>query len=129
MGGWLRMFDALNGIASSLIAAAGLVFVAYLTFVLNKRMQIEAEWRSQKLNYYREFMDALANNIEGETSKETHERFARASNNLLLIASKSVLDAHHAYREHIGFSNENRNYDLDSGLLGCSDNLGDSLLL
>jgi hypothetical protein len=54
------MFEVLGGIAPSLIAASGLVFVAYLTFLLNRRMQIEAAWRTEKLGYYKEFVDALA---------------------------------------------------------------------
>ena len=111
------MFDALKGVADSLIAGTALLFVAYLTFVLNKRMQIEAEWRTQKLSLYREFLDALVGNIEGETTEESHKRFARASNNLLLIASKNVLVAHHAYRDQIAIANTNRDYDLDAPLL------------
>ena len=111
------MFEAVSGIANSLIAAAGLVFVAYLTFVLNKRIEIGAAWRAEKLSYYKEFIDALAVNIQGEATVETHRRFARASNNLLLIGSKKVLAAHHAYREHIRVSNSNRDYDLDGPLL------------
>jgi hypothetical protein len=117
MEGWWKMFEAMGGVASSLIAASGLVFVAYLTFLLNRRMQIEAAWRTDKLGYYREFIDSLGNNLVGESNDETHRRFARASNNLLLIGSPAVLIAHHTYREHIRVSNSDRDYKKDEPLL------------
>jgi hypothetical protein len=107
----------MDAVAPSLIAASALVVVAYLTFLLNRKMQIEAAWRNDKLSYYREFIDSLATNIVGEATEETHKRFARASNNLLLIGSPAVLAAHHAYREHIRASNTNRDYSKDERLL------------
>ncbi len=107
----------MNGMTNSLIAAAGLILVAYLTFVFNRKIQIDAEWRNEKLTYYKEFIDALATNIQGEASDETHWRFARASNNLLLIGSQKVLTTHHLYREHIRVSNKERDYNLDAPLL------------
>ncbi len=107
----------MSDVAPSLIAAAALVIVAYLTFLLNRKMQIEAAWRTDKLGYYREFIDALGNNLVGEANDETHRRFARASNNLLLIGSPSVLTAHHAYRRHIRTGAPTRDFNLDEPLL------------
>src|SRR5438874_6223946 len=64
-------------------------------------------------------MDALAQNIEGDATKKTHLELARASNNLLLVAPKSVLFAHHAYREHISHTNTKRDYSQDPKLLAA----------
>ena len=113
------MFDAFDGIAGSLIAASGLAYVAYLSFVLNRRTQIEATWRSEKLTIYKEFSEALGANLVGEATPESHRRFARASNNLLLIAFSEVLEAHHRYREHIKVSSTERDYDQDGPLLAA----------
>ncbi|MDQ2878123.1 MAG: hypothetical protein M3R41_03480 [Pseudomonadota bacterium] len=104
-------------IAPNLIAAATVILGAFVTFLLNRRMQLDAAWRTEKLSYYKEFIDALAQNVEGMANPETHRQFARASNNLLLIASTQVLSAHNAYREHIALSNTARDYTLDDNLL------------
>ena len=53
MDGWSRMFEMPEGTAASLISAAALVLVAFFTFVMNKRIQIDAAWREEKLRYYR----------------------------------------------------------------------------
>ena len=107
----------MSGLASSLIAAMALVVVALISFIANRKLQSDAAWRNEKLEYYKELMDALAQNIEGDSTPKTHRELARASNNLLLVAPKSVLVAHHAYREQISRANKSRDYSLDSGLL------------
>ena len=107
----------MSALASSLIAAAALVLVALLSFFASRKLQAEAAWRNEKLEYYKELMDALAQNIEGDATASSHRELARASNNLLLVAPRSVLQAHHNYREHISRANKKRDYSLDSGLL------------
>lgn len=114
MGNWCKMSD---GLTASLVSAAALVIVAYVTYWLTRRSQDRAAWRTEKLEYYKEFVDALAMNVEGDDTEDTHLALARASNNLLLIAPKSVLQAHHAFREQIGILNKKRNHDLDAPLL------------
>jgi len=105
-------------VVSSLVSAAALVIVACLTFILNKKLQIEAAWRDEKLSFYKEFMDSLSAAIEGDATPEGHLRFARATNNTHLIASEDVLRAMHDYREHISLSNaDKRDYDRDEELL------------
>ncbi|WP_326525815.1 hypothetical protein [Sphingomonas sp.] len=106
-------------IVPSLIAAVTVVLGALVTFILNRRMQLDAAWRSEKLEYYKELIDAVAQNVEGMASSDTQREFARASNNLLLIAPDEVLSAHHAYREHISHSNVGRDYSKDSQLLAA----------
>jgi hypothetical protein len=104
--------------SASLVSAAALVIVAFLTFLLNKKLQIEAAWRDEKLGYYREFIDALSSAIEGDATPEGHLRFARATNNIHLVGSEEVLNTMHAYRDQIALSNSAiRDYDKDEALL------------
>ena len=104
-------------LASSLISAAALVVVAYLTFVLNQRMQIAAAWRSKKLEYYEAFFDALGRNVEGDDTEKSHRAFTRETNNLLLIGSPATLKALYEFRDHIRVSNPNRAYERDREFL------------
>ena len=106
-----------DGLVASLVSAAALVIVAYVTFWLTRRSQDRAAWRTEKLGYYKQFIDALAINVEGDDTNETHLVLARASNNLLLIASPAVLRAHHAYREQISILNASRDTADDPPLL------------
>jgi hypothetical protein len=102
------------------VSAAALLLVAFLTFVLNKKLQIEAAWRDEKLKFYREFMDSLSSAIEGDATAEGHLRFARATNNVHLVGSVSVLKALHQYREHISIRNASRrDFDKDEALLSA----------
>ena len=105
-------------LAASLVSGGALLAVAFLTFVFNKKLQIEAAWRDEKLGFYKEFMDSLSAAIEGDATPDGHLRFARATNNIHLIGSDAVLRAMHNYREHISLSNaDRRDYDRDEELL------------
>ena len=95
----------LESLGDSLVSAAALLLVAYITFVFNKKLQIEAAWREEKLLYYKEFVNSMSDIIQGEETPEGHRRFARATNNLHLIASREVLLALHSYREQISTAN------------------------
>jgi len=107
----------LGTIAPSIVAAIAVLAGVFVTFLLNRRMQIEAAWRTEKLSYYKELFDALAQNVEGMSTADTHRQFARASNNLLLVGSAGVLETHREYREHIALSNTSRDYSRDDYLL------------
>lgn len=104
-------------LATSLISAAALVLVAFLTFVLNSRSQDAAAWRKKKLQYYEAFFDALGQNVEGVDTEKSHRAFARETNNLLLIGSPLVLEALYEYRSHIRVGNPKRDDDTDKRLL------------
>jgi hypothetical protein len=104
-------------LATSMISAAALVLVAFLTFVLNSRSQDAAAWRKKKLEYYEAFFDALGQNVEGVDTEKSHRAFARETNNLLLVGSPLVLEALYEYRSHIRVGNPDRDYQLDKPLL------------
>jgi Zn-dependent protease with chaperone function len=86
-----------DGIATSFISAAALVLVAFITFVLNRRMELSAAWRNKKLEYYEALVDALARMVAADDPEAAYD-FARESNNIHLVAPTSVLQALHAYR-------------------------------
>ncbi len=106
-----------DAFSASVISAASVVIVAFVSLLLNKRMQLDAAWRTEKLEYYKELMDAIAMNVEGDDTADSHREFARASNNLLLVAPKSVLNAHHTYRGHLSLKNQPRDKNIDERLL------------
>ena len=86
-----------EGIATSFISAAALVLVAFITFVLNRKMELAAAWRNKKLEYYEALMDALARMVASDDPEAAYD-FARESNNIHLIAPVPVLEALHAFR-------------------------------
>lgn len=104
-------------IIPSIVSAAALLLVAVVTFILNERAKREADWRNKKLEYYSDFFDSLAVNLEGYSNDETQRAFARETNNLNLVAAPDVLRALHAYREQISSSNSSRDYSIDNRLL------------
>ncbi len=71
-------------------AAASLLIVAAITFflTLTKRKEREAEWRKQKLEHYREFLDALSGTAGTDSTPDAQRRWARASNTIGLVASQ-----------------------------------------
>ena len=108
------MFEVLLTVITSTLAA---IIAAFLSFYFNRKMQVEAAWRAVKLEYYQELIDAIASLVEGDDADEKHQDFARASNNLLLVASRPLLEAHHSYRDHISLSNQPRDRARDEPLL------------
>ena len=114
------MFSVPHDVASSLISASTLLVVALITFVANRYIQIEASWREEKLRYYREFVESISDIIEGDDTPDGHRKFAKATNNLHLVASPNALAALHQYREHISLKNhETRNKEADMILLAA----------
>jgi hypothetical protein len=83
-------------IIAMITAFAGIIASA-LTFYLTRKKEREAEWRTQKLAHYKQFMTAL-NAIVGPIPT-TQERitFADAANNIYLVGSPAVLIALRAY--------------------------------
>ncbi len=108
------MSDAILG---SALSAAAVVIVALITFYLNARSQIAAKWRDQKIEYYRDFFDALAQYVGGKITQEKKEAFAREYNNVHLIASRAVLSSLHAYQAHCRDSERNGDLDTHNKLL------------
>jgi LPXTG-motif cell wall-anchored protein len=93
------------GLATSVISAVGALLIAVAGYVFTKRKEREAEWRKEKLAYYKEFIESLSGTIAGETTPEGQVRFARACNNILLFAPYAVITALDRFHEEIRVSN------------------------
>lgn len=95
-------------IVVALIGFLGSVVAAALAYGFTKKREREAEWRKEKLAYYQAFVERLSGIVEGDDSPEGHRSFAKATNNLLLFAPQSVIEALNAFRNEIRVSNPSR---------------------
>jgi hypothetical protein len=86
-------------------SAAASIAAAAITFFLTKRKEREAEWRKQKLEHYREFLDALSGTVGTDSTPEGQRRWARATNTIGLVASQTVLLALRRFQDAIARSN------------------------
>lgn len=91
----------------AIISAAASIAIAAGTFFLTKRKEREAEWRKQKLEHYREFLDALSGTVGTDSTPDAQRRWARATNTIGLVASQQVLHALRYFQDAIARSNPN----------------------
>ncbi|MGZ5056604.1 MAG: hypothetical protein ACXWAT_16895 [Methylobacter sp.] len=89
----------------AILTAVASIFVAALTFWLTKHKEREAEVRKQKLEHYRDLVSSFSGIVGTDSTPEGQKHFARASNNLSLIASQEVLIALQAFQHEIRKSN------------------------
>jgi hypothetical protein len=93
----------------AIISASGSVIVAAFTYLLSKRQQINAEWRTQKLSHYRELLASLSDlAVDGVDKEVANKRFSLAFNTIALVAPQSVIDALNKFHDEVKFSNVNR---------------------
>src|SRR5438876_149720 len=95
-------------IFAALIASFGGIAVVGATYWFTKQREREAEWRKEKLEYYKAFVVALGGTIAGEATPEGHRAFARACNNLNLVAPQAVIEALREFQQEIKISNPNK---------------------
>jgi hypothetical protein len=100
-----------------LVGIIGSVLVAAFTYWSTKRREREAEWRKEKLAYYKAFAESLSGIVEGDATPEGHRLYAKATNNLLLFAPQSVIEAVNAFRAATAASNPNRSRERHDQLL------------
>src|ERR1043165_764170 len=105
------------GVLAATISATGAFVVATVTYILTKRAERDAEWRKEKLAYYKEFVASLSGSIAGESTAEGQVRFARASNDLLLFAPYAVIDTLSRFREEIRVPNTAKKIEKHDALL------------
>jgi hypothetical protein len=104
-------------LATSLIGLFGSILIAALTYWSTKRREREAEWRKEKLGHYKAFVESMSGIVEGDDTPEGHKLYAKTTNNLLLFAPQSVLEAVNAFRSEIAISNRNRSQEEHDKLL------------
>jgi hypothetical protein len=113
------MWPALLGLAGSVVAAVVAVIVAVLTYRAAKEREREAEWRKEKLGYYKAFTESLSGTVGDDSTPEGQRAFAQATNNLLLLAPQSVVEAVAAFREEIRVSNKHQTREAHDRLLAA----------
>jgi hypothetical protein len=82
----------------AIISAAAVLVTSALTFFLTKAKERDAEWRKLKLEKYEELLTATS---ELAANKQSGQRFAKAANDVSLVASPQVLVALRAFLEPI----------------------------
>jgi hypothetical protein len=92
-------------LVTSLIGLMGTAFLAGFTYWSTKRRERDAEWRKEKLVYYKAFIESLSGIVRGDETPEGHKIYAKTTNNLLLFAPQSVIKAVNAFRDEIAISN------------------------
>ncbi|WP_155416843.1 hypothetical protein [Chromobacterium violaceum] len=92
-------------IYAAIITLFGGILISAMTYWFSKQRELEAESRKEKLIYYKEFVESLSGVIQGESSAEGHQRYAKATNNLNLFAPQPVLVAVNNFREENSISN------------------------
>jgi len=106
-------------IVVALIAAAAGIVAAPITYVFTKRQEREAQWRKLKLEKYGELLQATGE-LAGD--KGAGPRFAKAANDIDLVARPDVLVALRAFLDPIvsppkeGLTNE-RHDELFTALM------------
>jgi hypothetical protein len=109
----------ISGVVTALLGLIGSLLVAAVTYWLTKQREREAEWRKEKLAYYKAFVESLSGIIDGDSSPEGQRVFAKATNNLLLFAPQPVIVALNAFRNEIRVSNPNRTKEQHDRLLAA----------
>jgi len=106
-------------IVVAIIGLLGSIVAAVFAYWSTKQREREAEWRKEKLAYYKTFVESLSGIVEGDDSPEGHKAFARATNNLLLFAPQPVIEALNAFRIEIRVSNASRSPERHDNLLAA----------
>lgn len=109
---------SVNGpLAAAVITAVAGIFASALTFYLTRRKEREAEWRTQKLAHYKQFMAALNAIVGPPATTEERTAFADAANNIFLVGSPAVLIALRHYLDETADSNIDKEVDRHDELL------------
>lgn len=92
-------------IATALITVGGATILAVVTYGLTKKREREAVLRAERLAHYKDFVVSLSGIVVSEDTPDGQRAFAKACNNLSLVAPQSVIQALQAFQEEIRASN------------------------
>jgi hypothetical protein len=106
-------------LTTSLIGLISSILVAALAYWLTKQREREAEWRKEKLAYYKAFIESLSGIVEGDDTPEGHRLFAKTTNNLLLFAPQIVIESINAFRTETAMTNLNRTQEKHDRLFAA----------
>ncbi len=107
------------GIVAALASAAGGLTIAGATYWFTKQRDREAELRKEKLGYYKEFTASLSGILGAEGTAEGQRRFAKACNDLNLVAARPVLETLQAFQDEIRVGNAAGSQDQHDHLLSA----------
>lgn len=106
-------------IVASLITVFGGIAAAVASYWFAKQQERDAEWRKEKIAYYKAFVESMSGIVEGDDTTEGHKLYAKTTNNLLLFAPQSVIGAINAFRSETAVSNLQRSQDIHDKLLAA----------
>ena len=92
---------------TALVTVGGAAILAVITYGLTKKREREADLRKERLAHYKDFVASLSGIISGEDTPDGQKAFAKACNNLNLIAPQPVIQALQAFQSEIRMSNPN----------------------
>ncbi len=104
-------------VIAALSAAFGGIAIAGATYWFTKQRERDAEWRKEKLEHYKTFVVALGGTISGESTSEGQRAFARACNNLNLVAPQTVIEALREFQQEIKVSNPKKSMEKHDNLM------------
>lgn len=106
-------------VLTAFIAVFGGLVTAAASYWFTKEREREAEWRKEKLAHYKAFVESLSGVIEGESTPDGQRSFAKASNNLLLVAPQMVITALDEFKSEIKISNPNKSLERHDAMLAA----------
>jgi hypothetical protein len=104
-------------IATALITVGGATVLAVITYALTKKREREAALRAERLVHYKDLVTSLSGIIASEGTPDGHRAFAKACNNMNLVAPQAVLQALQVFQEEIRVSNPNPSRERHDQLL------------
>lgn len=87
------------------------ILIAIGSFYWTKKKERDADWRKQKLEHYREFLDALSGIVGTDSTPDGQKRWTRACNTLVLVASQAVIAALMQYQQTTARNNPNSSHE------------------
>ena len=69
-----------NEIIVAMITVSGSLILAALGYFVTKYLQRESEWRTSKLNHYKNLLSAISDVAVDNTDVEAHQRMALSMN-------------------------------------------------
>jgi hypothetical protein len=117
----------LASIIVAAISAAASIIAAAVSYFMTKSKEREADWRKQKLEHYRELLEAISGIVEGDATPESQRRYAKATNVIGLVASQDVIIAmertRRASKRHAGWTVEEHDAALSALVLAIRRDL------
>lgn len=98
---------AAAGVVSALLATAGAIVLAGVSYWFTKQREREAELRKEKLEHYKDLAVSMSGIVSGEGTPEKQRAWALACNRLNLVAPQSVLQALQAFQKETKGDNPN----------------------